>query len=452
MGTKKLILVVAGAACIFLSAFCYLFAGAEENLPLPMTGYHKRNVPIMGEAWSDAGAGYYDPRAYKPPKVPKEAEGNHDCVGCHIKLTGRAVEDWKQSKHGQNGVTCDECHGVHPDVKMPLPATCGGCHEKRLAQFNAGKHGRYGFTSHEKAGRRLTQYEEMKELGCGSCHNVQYKCDSCHTRHKFDLREAREPASCGTCHMGPDHAQKEYYDSSKHGAYFALEAKGYEEGGRVPTCVTCHMPKGNHDVSQGITIGGSSQGKFIGQNSTGDNYAMSPTGITMNSITKEEFIRERNKMVEVCKNCHSERFARHKLASSDAVKIASDAIAGEAIKVVRDLYKDGLLNPMPKDRPENPMGPGNQFPGEPLWLTGHQLYEQTSAIEAKLFRMYKFDLIHAWKGAYHFAPDWTHWYGNAPLKLSLSEILGEVNLLRRLNELEKKEGIKPVMPQIPGGK
>ena len=178
---------------------------------------------------------------------------------------------------------------------------------------------------------------------------------------------------------------------------------------------------------------------------------MSPTGITMNEITKEEFIKERNNMVAVCKNCHSERFARHKLTSADAVKIASDAIAGEAIKIIRALYKDGLLNPMPKDRPENPSGLGNQFPGEPLWLTGHQLYEQTSEIEAKFFRMYKFDLIHAWKGAYHFAPDWTHWYGNAPMKLSLSEIIGEANKLRRLNALEKKAKIKPIIPEIPGG-
>lgn len=451
MVIKSLILTAGTVFCISFAVFQCPSSNAEEDLPLPITGYHKRNTPVMGEAWQEAGAGYYDPRAYKPPKVSKEAEGNTDCVGCHIKLTGRAVEDWKESKHAKNGVTCSECHGIHPDVKMPLPDTCGTCHEERLTQFNAGKHGRYGFTSHEKAGRRLAQYEEMKELGCGSCHNVQYKCDSCHTRHKFDVKEAKDPGSCGTCHMGPDHAQKEYYESSKHGVYFALEGKGFEDGGRVPTCVTCHMPGGDHNVSHGITIGGASQGKFIGEKNSGDKYSLSPTGITMNEITKEEFIRERNNMVAVCKNCHSERFARHKLTSADAVKIASDAIAGEAIKVIRALYKDGLLNPMPKDRPENPSGLGNQFPGEPLWLTGHQLYEQTSEIEAKFFRMYKFDLIHAWKGGYHFAPDWTHWYGNAPMKLSLSEIIGEANKLRRLNALEKKEKIKPIIPAIPGG-
>lgn len=452
MNLKNLAIVVGTVALALIGSLCQLFAGPKETLPMPVTKYHERNVPVMGEAWLEAGAGYYDPRAYKPPKVPADAQGNKDCAGCHTKLTPRAVRDWKESKHAQNGVGCAECHAVHPDVIMPLSTTCGGCHENRLSQHNAGKHGRYGFTGHEKAGRRLAQYQEMQELGCGTCHSVQYKCDSCHTRHSFQVKEARRPDACGTCHMGPDHAQKEYYDGSKHGVYFSLDGKGFEQGGRVPTCVTCHMSGGSHDVSRGITIGGASQGKFIGDKSSGDKYASSPTGITMNEITKEEFIRERNKMVAICMNCHSERFARHKLSSADAVKITSDAIAGEGLKIIKGLYRDGLLNPMPKDRPENPMGPGNQFQGEALWLTGHQLYEQTSGIEAKFFKMYKFDLIHAWKGGYHFAPDWTHWYGNAPLKLRLSEILNDENVLRRLNELEKKEGIKPVMPLIPGSK
>jgi hypothetical protein len=42
------------------------------------------------------------------------------------------------------------------------------------------------------------------------------------------------------------------------------------------------------------------------------------------------------------------------------------------------------------------------------------------------------------KESYHFAPDWIHWHGNAPLKLDLLEILDEENMLRRLNEVEKK--------------
>jgi hypothetical protein len=47
------------------------------------------------------------------------------------------------------------------------------------------------------------------------------------------------------------------------------------------------------------------------------------------------------------------------------------------------------------------------------------------------------------KRARFFAPGWVHWHGNAPLKLDLSEIQGKDNIPRRVDELAKKEGIKP---------
>lgn len=408
-----------------------------RDLPTPQVGYHDRYTALT-QTWEETGGqGYYDPTQYRPPQnVPKEANDNKDCLSCHAKLTPSAVKDWAGSRHALNDVGCQDCHGVHPQVEMPLPATCGECHEERVEQHFKGKHGRYGFFGgHYFAGRRGAQYEEMKELGCGTCHNVSLKCDSCHTRHAFRVSEARKPAACGTCHMGPDHGQREYYESSKHGVIEMVEGKIFEEGGRVPGCITCHMSGGSHDVSQGITLGGSSQGKFIGDRPSGDAYHPDPNGIYMNEINAQEFHREREKMVKICKNCHSERFARHKLAAADAVKIATDGLTGEAIRVIQELKKDGLLNPMPEERVENP---APFYPGKEMWLTGHQLYEQTSSIEAKFFHLYKFYNIHAWKGAYHFSPDYVHWYGNSPLKLALSEIWGEANMLRRLSALEER--------------
>ena len=411
---------------------------AEREVPTPQQGYHDRYTS-MTASWNAAGQGYYDPTQYRPPHVP-QADGRKDCLACHEKTSPQAVRDWKESKHGRGGVGCTACHGSHPGIFMPLPKTCGTCHAERVKQHFAGKHGRYGFYgAHTQAGRRGAQYEEMKEMGCGTCHSVALKCDSCHTRHRFDPAEALEPEACGTCHMGPDHAQLEYYESSKHGVIRAVEGKIFEQGGRVPGCVTCHMWQGTHDVSQGITLGGSSQGKFIGDDPSGDGYHRDPNGIAMNEISTEEFQRERDKMVAICKTCHSERFARHKLATADGIKIATDGVTGEALRIIEDLRADGLLNPMPGDRIENPA----PFPAsKAIWLTGHQLYEQVSGIEAKFFHMYKFYNVHTWKGAYHMSPDWTHWYGNAPLKLTLSEIWDDANMIRRLNALEKKAGIR----------
>ncbi|MEK6598809.1 MAG: multiheme c-type cytochrome [Deltaproteobacteria bacterium] len=425
--------------CLFLCAVYSSSFAADEGLPLPLKSYHKRNAPVT-EKWKEAGRGYSNPYEYKPPRV--EGAGP-DCIKCHKVLTPVVVKDWEDSKHFKKDVGCANCHNDHSNLIMPTPDTCGKCHAARVMQHKGGKHG-VGWKNiiavggkSGVAGRYLAQYSEMQEGGCGTCHSIENKCDSCHTRHAFKPKEAREPDACGTCHMGPDHAQLEYYESSKHGVIFKIEGKGFEDGGRVPTCVTCHMSGGNHDVSQGITIGGASQGKFIGQTNSGHSSKKSPSGIFMNEITGEDFTRERGKMLRVCINCHSNRFAEHKLSVADGVKIASDAVVGEGIKEIEDLYNLGLLNPMPDERPENP------FSGYNLLLTSHQLYEQTSGIEALFFEMYKFDLVHTWKGAYHFSPDYTHWYGNAPMKLKLSRIKDEANKLRRLNKLELKLNIAP---------
>jgi len=192
------------------------------------------------------------------------------------------------------------------------------------------------------------------------------------------------------------------------------------------------MVEGNHDVSQEITLGGASQGEVVGERNSGDVQVKNPTSDFMKEITQADFDRERTKMIKVCAQCHSARFARHKLAVADGIKVASDNIAGEAMQIIEGLCRDGLLSPMPAERMPHPLK------GTELVLSGHQLYEQTSEIEAKFFRMYKFDLVHAWKGAYHMSPDWTHWYGNAPLKLSLDEIKGEAAKLRRIHALEEE--------------
>ena len=108
--------------------------------------------------------------------------------------------------------------------------------------------------------------EGMK--GCGGCHKVGLKseaehtelqqqgrgfgmasCDACHTRHPFSLKEARQPQACQTCHMGFDHPQWEMYSASKHGVRALLKQNGRcRRAPPRPTCQTCHMQEGNHEV------------------------------------------------------------------------------------------------------------------------------------------------------------------------------------------------------------
>ena len=58
------------------------------------------------------------------------------------------------------------------------------------------------------------EIERLKRMGSGFGFA---SCDSCHTRHTFSVKEAREPEACATCHMGFDHPQWEMYSTSKHG-------------------------------------------------------------------------------------------------------------------------------------------------------------------------------------------------------------------------------------------
>jgi len=199
-----------------------------------------------------------------------------DCVSCHEKTTPGAVIDWKLSKHSAAEVGCDSCHGdAHTSadnvekVLTVTPETCSNCHQERFEQYKAGKH---ALAWAALVSMPTTHYKPMEliegQKGCGGCHKVGLKseeeiaglkakgstfghaaCDSCHTRHTFSVAEAREPEACASCHMGFDHPQWEMYSTSKHGIRHSLKRDGIlPETAAAPTCQTCHMPDGNHEV------------------------------------------------------------------------------------------------------------------------------------------------------------------------------------------------------------
>ncbi len=98
---------------------------------------------------------------------------------------------------------------------------------------------------------------EVTQMACKRCHGIGAPrpdgsigtCSACHMDHRFCVAEARNPATCGRCHIGPDHPQIEVYQNSMHGIAFAMrsgEMKLHAPSGRVstssmpvPTCATC---------------------------------------------------------------------------------------------------------------------------------------------------------------------------------------------------------------------
>ena len=98
---------------------------------------------------------------------------------------------------------------------------------------------------------------KAETTACLQCHSVATKCDSCHTRHRFDpADEARRPEACLTCHSGPPHPDDEAYFASAHGRRYLAEGKDWDwskplrKGNyKVPTCAYCHMQNGRHQVA-----------------------------------------------------------------------------------------------------------------------------------------------------------------------------------------------------------
>jgi len=353
-----------------------------------------------------------------------------DCLTCHDKETPAAVAQWRGSAHS-GSVGCADCHGKNHEAivsgNAPVEAkVCGRCHEQAYHQHVASRHGMglhsgWGCTRamekrdprecrfcHEEGStvpkstvhcaRFLMQSSEMGEIGCNRCHQVESSCASCHTNHLTDLAPLRRPEVCATCHMGPDHPQWEMWQTSRHGVLHTTvgEAAG-------PSCQTCHMPNGSHNVSFGITL---------------------TSG--MDLLPEKERASRREEMFGICRQCHARSFVERELARNDAVREQSVTLVARAAEVIRTLDDRNLLEPSPEQRPAHPLS------GKTLVLDNQMLYENLSRAERLFFKMKKYDLAKAVKGAYHQNPAYTHWYGNAELKLTLAEIEAEAALLNRI--------------------
>jgi hypothetical protein len=373
------------------------------------------------------------------------AAGQGDCLACHAKETPGAVAVWRESAHGRARVGCAACHGEDAAANHPArgartrpavdAAACARCHPNPARDHAAGAHGLSlragrGCTRNEAApgpacdachepvtrelrtnaecARFLTQSPAMQRQGCNACHDIERRCDACHGAHRTSRAVARDPLTCATCHMGPDHPQYEMWRTSRHGALHAVDPE------HAPDCATCHMPAGSHDVSRGVSMGLSGQ-----------------------PLPAERRERERERMLDVCARCHARGFAARQLADGDAVQRESKALVEEGAALVRQLDAAGLLQPSPSARPPHPLF------GKRLELGPQMLYENLSRAEAIFFRMKKYAYVTAYKGVFHQNPDYAHWYGNAALKLGLSELRSEAALLGRMKLLEERLELAP---------
>ena len=393
------------------------------------------------------------------------------CVGCHRTTTPNIVTDWQLSGHSRNGVDCSTCHGdAHTtaddvsEVAIPTPDTCATCHEDRVAQFKKGKHA-LAWTVMKAMPTIHAQPVALidGQKGCGGCHKIGLKteaeikqlkadgqvfgnasCDACHTRHTFSVVEARQPQACQTCHMGFDHPQWEMYSGSKHGVRALLKQTGTLPADvAAPTCQTCHLSDGNHEVRTAwgflaVRLPMPDDKQWAADRATilQGLGVLDPQGnptarleavkaADLARLTQESWQAERDKMITVCRQCHSANFARTELGKGDAIIKDADRLMADAIRTVAALYEDGTL-----------AKPGSYAAPFPDLLTFH---DAPTAVEQKLFVMYLEHRMRTFQGTFHASPDYALWYGWSEMKRDLAEIKELAEDMRWRKRMEKRE-------------
>jgi hydroxylamine dehydrogenase len=306
------------------------------------------------------------------------------------------------------------------------PKDCARCHETEAAQFAASRHARAGGilgsldnTLAEVVEGNTAFYGGSALLanGCQQCHGAVVKvdakghptpdtwpntgmgrsnldgsrgsCSACHQRHAFSAAQARYPETCGKCHLGPDHPQKEIYEESKHGISFAANARRIdidnpkwvvgEDCSVGPTCATCHMSATpdqavTHDV--GDRISWNNRPEISIRADVADTKLRIPDPLPWE--------KRRTAMQGVCSNCHTPGFVDNFYAQYDGlVDLYNEKFARPGRAIFEGLKKAHLAD------------------DEPF----------ANRIDWTWFELWHHEGRRARHGASMQAPDYTHWHG-----------------------------------------
>lgn len=375
---------------------------------------------------------------------PDYVRATGKCAECHRQETSAIVHQFEMSAHAAAGVTCLDCHrpaeGQDPWDHSGFTLTehltslnCRGCHTTEYEQFARSRHAApayaavYGaepFTAEQVAfaegihpgtidrapnSLAIAEGEGVYNLGCASCHSIGKpnpdgsigSCTQCHSRHNASVALAREPQTCGQCHMGPDHSQIEIFSESKHGVLWnherdrmnlAADPKNLTTDDMpVPSCSTCHMSglEGQHlthDTTERLSW-------FL--------YAAV-------SEKRPHYAQAQAAMQETCLKCHAGSQVTHYYEEAEKVVESTNAKVQGALDLVADLRAEGLLTPEPFDEP----------------------------IEFLIFDLWHYDGRTAKHGAFMGGADFVQWHGNYELKLKMIELERMAGELRGEGALE----------------
>jgi hypothetical protein len=414
----------------------------------------------------NAGENMVKEKAFRIERsMPDEAIA---CIECHKKEHPGLFADWANSRHASANITCYDCHKAEsfdPDVSkdhdkyyeqsgglkyavkkniVPVsavvtPKDCSRCHPDETKQYSVSKHANtmeiiwkidpwlingmnsdferaagcyhcHGTVLKTKDGK--LDPETWPNVGVGRINLDESKgsCSSCHTRHRFSVMEARKPEACGQCHLGPDHPQIEIFMESKHGDIYTAHGDEYNWNAapgtwtagvdyRSPTCAACHISGTgtvltSHDVTERLAW-----------------ELQAPLTIRPSEFqafpAKTDWQTERQKMGEVCKQCHGKTWTDGHFSKMDrVVEEYNEVYFKPAKKTLDELYEKGLLDK-------------SKFFDERLEVEYYELWHH----EGRRARM----------GAAMMAPDYSWWHGFYECKNRYNAFMEEARHLIKEN-------------------
>ena len=359
-------------------------------------------------------------RAVEQSASARGSKDGQACIECHTTQNIGLVEDWRLGAHGQRGVNCADCHRAEksdPDAMehygflvstLVTPKDCARCHQKEVNEQKGSHHASAGqiLASTDNFLGEVVGGPAAAATGCWQCHGSTVKvlpgghldpatwpntgigrinpdgswgsCSACHTRHTFSKAQARQPQTCGKCHLGPDHPQMEIYQESKHGILYEankdrlnLDRNKWIVGidyTAAPTCATCHMgatptQPGTHDVGERIswTLRPAISVKLnmvifedLTKNDVPEGKPLpkvgeavkAPDGTSKKVQAVLTWQDRRAGMTNVCQQCHADPFVTGFYKQfDDLVDLYNDKFARPATAIVQELTKAGKLTP-----------------------------------------------------------------------------------------------------------